>query len=136
MRFAKSRLRTQSDALSNGISDPTRPRGFLYDSTPDSMKASLESVHPIVLISIPGGPRNMTSSVKLTQQLEISFEPPRRIRRKHIFGDGSKDVQLSYEDDLRRTMFYFIDGATAEIRERFRQLQNLAQKHAFFKALK
>ncbi|GFT79910.1 hypothetical protein TNCV_4598181 [Trichonephila clavipes] len=35
-------------------------------------------------------------------ELEISFEPPRRIRRKHIFGDGSKDVQLSYEDDLRR----------------------------------
>ncbi|GFS95114.1 hypothetical protein TNCV_2704691 [Trichonephila clavipes] len=41
----------------------------------------------------------------LCDELEISFEPPRRIRRKHIFGDGSKDVQLSYEDDLRRTMF-------------------------------
>ncbi|GFY01343.1 uncharacterized protein TNCV_5078091 [Trichonephila clavipes] len=35
------------------------------------------------------------------EELEISFEPPRQIRRKHIFGDGSKDVQLSYEDDLR-----------------------------------
>ncbi|GFU84333.1 uncharacterized protein TNCV_1252261 [Trichonephila clavipes] len=41
----------------------------------------------------------------LCEDLEISFESPRRIRRKHIFGDGSKDVQLSYEDDLRRTMF-------------------------------
>ncbi|GFT90491.1 uncharacterized protein TNCV_4491791 [Trichonephila clavipes] len=41
----------------------------------------------------------------LCEELEISFEPPRRIRRKRTFGDGSKDVQLSYEDDLRRTMF-------------------------------
>ncbi|GFV91104.1 uncharacterized protein TNCV_896251 [Trichonephila clavipes] len=41
----------------------------------------------------------------LREELEISFEPPRRIRRKHIYGDGSKDVQLSYEVDLRRTMF-------------------------------
>ncbi|GFW82584.1 uncharacterized protein TNCV_3491561 [Trichonephila clavipes] len=32
----------------------------------------------------------------LCEELEISFEPPRRIKRKHIFGDGSKDVQLSY----------------------------------------
>ncbi|GFT22851.1 uncharacterized protein TNCV_1856791 [Trichonephila clavipes] len=39
----------------------------------------------------------------LCEELVISFKPPRRIRRKHIFGDGSKDVQLSYEGDLRRT---------------------------------
>ncbi|GFW15205.1 uncharacterized protein TNCV_173511 [Trichonephila clavipes] len=58
-------------------------------------------------------------------ELEISFESPRRIRRKHIFGDGIKDVQLSYEDDLRRIMFSSIDRVTAEIRERFQQLQNL-----------
>ncbi|GFY31245.1 uncharacterized protein TNCV_752081 [Trichonephila clavipes] len=37
----------------------------------------------------------------LCEELEISFEPPRRIRRKHTFGEGSKDVQLSYDDDLR-----------------------------------
>ncbi|GFY34876.1 uncharacterized protein TNCV_154491 [Trichonephila clavipes] len=43
----------------------------------------------------------------LREELEISLEPPRRIRRKHMFGDGSKDDQLSYEDDLRRTMFSF-----------------------------
>ncbi|GFX99528.1 uncharacterized protein TNCV_5025841 [Trichonephila clavipes] len=42
----------------------------------------------------------------LCEKLEISFEPPRRIRRKHVFGDVSKDVQLSYEDDPRRTMFF------------------------------
>ncbi|GFW97590.1 uncharacterized protein TNCV_684601 [Trichonephila clavipes] len=41
----------------------------------------------------------------LCEELEISFEPPRQISRKHIFGDGSKDVLLSCEDDLRRTMF-------------------------------
>ncbi|GFT84765.1 uncharacterized protein TNCV_2767631 [Trichonephila clavipes] len=64
---------------------------------------------------------------------EISFEPPRRIRRKHIFGGGSKGVQLSYEDDLRQTMFSSIDRVTAEIRERFQQVQNLAQKYAFLR---
>ncbi|GFT47307.1 uncharacterized protein TNCV_3749011 [Trichonephila clavipes] len=67
------------------------------------------------------------------EELEISFEPPRRIRWKHVFGDGSKDVQLSYEDNLRRTMFSSIDRVTAEIRERFHQLQNLAQKYAFLR---
>ncbi|GFX84966.1 uncharacterized protein TNCV_4997961 [Trichonephila clavipes] len=69
----------------------------------------------------------------LREELENSFEPPKRIRRKHIFGDGSKDVQLSYEEDLRRTMFFSIDRVTAEIRERFQQLQNLAQKYAFLR---
>ncbi|GFW92932.1 uncharacterized protein TNCV_3495651 [Trichonephila clavipes] len=48
-------------------------------------------------------------AISLREELEISFEPPRRIRRKHIFGNGSKDVQLSYEDDLRRTMFLSVD---------------------------
>ncbi|GFW86021.1 hypothetical protein TNCV_1968291 [Trichonephila clavipes] len=67
------------------------------------------------------------------EELEISFEPLRRIRRKHIFGDGSKDVQLSYKDDLKRTMFSSIDRVIAEIRERFQQLQNLGQKYAFLR---
>ncbi|GFW96108.1 uncharacterized protein TNCV_958211 [Trichonephila clavipes] len=62
----------------------------------------------------------------LREELEISFELPRPIRRKHIFGDGSKDVQLSYEDYLRRTMF-----SSKNIRGRFQQLQNQAQKYAF-----
>ncbi|GFX60171.1 uncharacterized protein TNCV_4533311 [Trichonephila clavipes] len=57
-------------------------------------------------------------------------EKIKRIRRKYIFGCGSKDVQLSYEDDLRRTIFSSIDRVTAEIRERFQQLQNLVQKYA------
>ncbi|GFV81752.1 uncharacterized protein TNCV_1704071 [Trichonephila clavipes] len=70
-------------------------------------------------------------SKSLCVELEISFEPPRRIGSQHIFGDGSKDVQLSYEDDLRRTMFSSIDRVTAE---RFQQSQNLAQKYAFFMA--
>ncbi|GFX74019.1 uncharacterized protein TNCV_2955021 [Trichonephila clavipes] len=67
-------------------------------------------------------------------ELEISFEFPRRIRRKHIFGDRSKDVQLLHEDDLRRTMFSSIDRVTPENRERSQQLQNLAQKYAFIKS--
>ncbi|GFU98600.1 uncharacterized protein TNCV_3654311 [Trichonephila clavipes] len=50
------------------------------------------------------------------EELAISFEPSRRIRRKHIFRDGSKDVQLPYEDDLRRTMFPSTDRVTAECR--------------------
>ncbi|GFS93623.1 uncharacterized protein TNCV_3775781 [Trichonephila clavipes] len=70
----------------------------------------------------------------LREELEISFEPPRRIRRKHIFGDGSKDVQLSYADDSRRTMFSSIDRVTADIQERFQQLQNLTQKCAFLRS--
>ncbi|PRD26425.1 UNVERIFIED_CONTAM: hypothetical protein NCL1_38165 [Trichonephila clavipes] len=69
----------------------------------------------------------------LTTEFEISFVPPRRIRKKLIFGDGNKDVQLSYEDDLRRTMFSSIGRVTAEIRERFQQLQNLEQKYAFLR---
>ncbi|GFV48153.1 uncharacterized protein TNCV_3554321 [Trichonephila clavipes] len=48
----------------------------------------------------------------LREEFEISFESPRRIKRKHIFGDGSKDVQLSYEDGLRRTMLSSIDRIT------------------------
>ncbi|GFV88748.1 uncharacterized protein TNCV_3355001 [Trichonephila clavipes] len=69
----------------------------------------------------------------LCEELEISFESSRRIRKKHIFGNGSKDVELSYEDNLRRTMVSSIDRITAEIPERFRQLQNLAQKYAFLR---
>ncbi|GFX20359.1 uncharacterized protein TNCV_3487171 [Trichonephila clavipes] len=67
-------------------------------------------------------------------ELEISFEPTRRIRRKHTFGNGSKDVQLLYGDDLRRRMVSSIDRITAEIRERFQQLQNVAQKVCFFRS--
>ncbi|GFV39264.1 uncharacterized protein TNCV_1229661 [Trichonephila clavipes] len=42
----------------------------------------------------------------LCEELEISFKPPRRIQRKHIFDDGSKDVQLSYEDDEVNNVFF------------------------------
>ncbi|GFU72893.1 uncharacterized protein TNCV_4910221 [Trichonephila clavipes] len=65
----------------------------------------------------------------LCEEHEIFFDPPKGIRRKHIFGEGSEDVQLLYEDDLRQT----IDRVTAETRERFQQLQNLAQKYAFLR---
>ncbi|GFX40037.1 uncharacterized protein TNCV_2273201 [Trichonephila clavipes] len=62
----------------------------------------------------------------LFEELEISFESPRRIRKKYIFDDGSKDVQLLYEDDLRRIMYSLIVKVIVETREKFQQLQNLA----------
>ncbi|GFY05551.1 uncharacterized protein TNCV_4370611 [Trichonephila clavipes] len=65
--------------------------------------------------------------------MEATFLNSPKIWRYHIFGDGRKDDQLSYEGDLRGTMFSAIDRVTAEIRERFQQLQNLAQKYAFLK---
>ncbi|GFW32997.1 uncharacterized protein TNCV_1939211 [Trichonephila clavipes] len=72
----------------------------------------------------------------LCEEFEISFEPPGRIRRKRIFGDGSKDVQLPHEDDLRRTMFSSIDRVTAEIRKRFQQLfaATVVAKLCFFRS--
>ncbi|GFS79496.1 dimer_Tnp_hAT domain-containing protein [Trichonephila clavipes] len=50
-----------------------------------------------------------------------------------MLGNGSKHVQLSYEDNLSRTMISSIDRVTVEIRERFQRLQNLAQKYAFLR---
>ncbi|GFX90352.1 hypothetical protein TNCV_3849271 [Trichonephila clavipes] len=53
---------------------------------------------------------------------------PRRIRRKHKFGVRSKDAQLSYEDDLRRTMFSSIarlDQAPQDINEEEFQLERV-----------
>ncbi|GFY27205.1 hypothetical protein TNCV_2068261 [Trichonephila clavipes] len=35
----------------------------------------------------------LINAKSLCEELEISFETPRRIRRKQIFGDGNKDVQ-------------------------------------------
>ncbi|GFS56265.1 uncharacterized protein TNCV_2769371 [Trichonephila clavipes] len=71
-------------------------------------------------------------ATSLCEELEISFEPPRPIRKKHISSDESKDVQLSYEDDLRRILFSSIDRVTAEI-QRFQQMQNIVQKICFLR---
>ncbi|GFX83558.1 uncharacterized protein TNCV_325071 [Trichonephila clavipes] len=57
----------------------------------------------------------LINAKSLCKELEISFEPPRPIGRKHVFGDGSKEVQLPYEDDFRRAMLSSIDRVTAEI---------------------
>ncbi|GFX87461.1 hypothetical protein TNCV_1329961 [Trichonephila clavipes] len=48
----------------------------------------------------------------LCEELEISFEPPRRSRRKHIFGDGSKDVQLYIVQEWLEELWFQQDGAT------------------------
>ncbi|GFX96478.1 calsyntenin-1 [Trichonephila clavipes] len=69
-------------------------------------------------------------SLKFLLNLSLS---PRRIRRKHLFGDGSKDVQLSYEDDLRRIMFSSEDRVTAEIRK-IPTVAESSAKICFFKA--
>ncbi|GFX12406.1 uncharacterized protein TNCV_1035931 [Trichonephila clavipes] len=49
-------------------------------------------------------------AVSCYEELEISFEPPRRIRRKHIFGNGGKDTPLLYEDDLRSEVIVSMYG--------------------------
>ncbi|GFT36538.1 hypothetical protein TNCV_1344901 [Trichonephila clavipes] len=51
----------------------------------------------------------LTYAKSLYEELEISFEPPRRIRRKHIFGNRDKDAPLLYEDDLRSEVIVSMD---------------------------
>ncbi|GFS85738.1 uncharacterized protein TNCV_2974191 [Trichonephila clavipes] len=107
------------------------------DTAPESLK--LEVIDLKSDLSEKKMFNDMTLAVKnLCQQktfhsLKFFFEPSRRIGRKHIFCDRSKDVKLLYEDDLRQTIFSSIDRVTAEIRVRFQQLQNLAQKYAFLR---
>ncbi|GFV79438.1 uncharacterized protein TNCV_1904101 [Trichonephila clavipes] len=61
----------------------------------------------------------------LCEELEISFEPLRRIRRKHIFGDGGKDVRLSYEDDLSDVEHGRLDQAPQDINKEELQLEGV-----------
>lgn len=61
----------------------------------------------------------------------ISMEPQRRITRKHIFDNGTRDANLSYENELKRKLFYSLDRIIVEISERFQQLQNLTDKFAY-----
>ncbi|GFV96952.1 uncharacterized protein TNCV_4351651 [Trichonephila clavipes] len=65
----------------------------------------------------------LINAKSLCEDLEIPFEPPRRIRRKYMFGNGSKDVQVSYEDDIRRTMFSSIDREREREREQLLKFQ-------------
>ncbi|XP_023221032.1 uncharacterized protein LOC111622842 [Centruroides sculpturatus] len=67
----------------------------------------------------------------LCEELGISMKPQRRITRRHIFDDGTRDANLSYENELRRKLFYSLNRIIVEIRERFQQLQNLADKFAY-----
>lgn len=69
----------------------------------------------------------------LCEELGISIESPRQIKRRHIFDDGSGDAGLSHEDELKRKMFSSVDRLIAEIQKRFQQLQNLAEKYAFIR---
>lgn len=67
----------------------------------------------------------------MCEELGISIKPRRRITRKHIFDDGTRDADLSCENELRRKLFSSLDRVIAEIRERFQQLQNLTDKFAY-----
>nr|XP_013189863.1 unnamed protein product [Amyelois transitella] len=67
----------------------------------------------------------------MCEELGISIKPLRRITRKHIFDDGTRDVNLSCENELRRKLFSSLDRVIVEIRERFQQLQNLTDKFAY-----
>ncbi|GBP40145.1 hypothetical protein EVAR_20287_1 [Eumeta japonica] len=55
----------------------------------------------------------------------------RRIIKRHIFDDGTRNANLSCENELRRKLFSSLDRITVELRERFQQLQNLADKFAY-----
>ncbi|CAH0400600.1 unnamed protein product [Chilo suppressalis] len=67
----------------------------------------------------------------LCDELGLSMEPRRRRLKKQTFGDGSTDAGLTYENELRRTLFSSLDRVISEIRSRFQQLDNLAEKFSF-----
>lgn len=67
----------------------------------------------------------------MCEELGISVEPQRRITRKHIFEDGTRDANLSCENELRRKLFSSLDRIIVEIHERFHQLQKLTDKFAY-----
>ncbi|GFX99043.1 uncharacterized protein TNCV_4809911 [Trichonephila clavipes] len=68
------------------------------------------------------------------KSLKFLSNPQDELGGSIYMANGSKDAQLFYEDDLRRTMFSSTDRVTAEIQERFQQLQNVAQKYAFLRS--
>ncbi|GFV82522.1 actin-binding LIM protein 1 [Trichonephila clavipes] len=125
------RLRYDNPVNASPSRDSDHPRP--WEEEDFDRKSSFRSSTGRLVGTMPNYNGIFCGHCSLVVKLEISFELPRRIRMKHIFGDGCKDDQLSYEYDLRKTMFSAIDRITAEIRERFQQLQNLAQKYAFLK---
>ncbi|GFS82503.1 uncharacterized protein TNCV_2469621 [Trichonephila clavipes] len=70
----------------------------------------------------------LTYTKSFSEELEISFEHP----GGNIYL-ATEVKMFSYRTKMRRTMFSSIDRVTAAIRERFQQLQNLAQKYAFLR---
>lgn len=67
----------------------------------------------------------------MCEDLGISMEPQRRKTRRHIFDDGGRDANLSYENELKRNLLSSLDKIIVEIRERFQQLRNLAEKFTY-----
>ena len=52
-------------------------------------------------------------------------------KKKQMFGEGSKDSELSYDKELKREMFLSMDKVILEITLRFEQLHELAKKYDF-----
>ena len=65
------------------------------------------------------------------EDLGISIKPRKRITRKHIYDDGTRDANLACENELRRKLFSSLDTVIVESRELFQQLQNLTDKFAY-----
>ena len=52
-------------------------------------------------------------------------------KKKNIFGDGSQDVGLPYDIELRTEMFSSLNRVIQEMHLRFQQLNELAEKYIF-----
>ena len=67
---------------------------------------------------------------KHCDELEISKELPRRQRKKkHIFGDGSRDAGLPYSEEIRKAMFSSLDRLSSETNTRFKRLLEVNEKY-------
>mgnify|MGYP003531899989 CR=1 FL=1 len=71
----------------------------------------------------------MDKSKKLLFKIEMSMES--RIRKKkRMDGEGSTDVAMTFDADLRREMLSVVDRLIDEIYSRFQQVHDLANKYA------
>ena len=67
----------------------------------------------------------------MCEELGISINPRRRITRKRIFENGTRDANLSCENELIRKLFSSLDTVVVKSRELFQQLPNLTDKFAY-----
>jgi len=71
-------------------------------------------------------------SKSMCDDLGIVIE--KRVRKKKkMFDEGSSDSCLTFEEQIKREMFAFLDRVIQEIKERFKQIHNLLEKYAIFR---